>query len=178
MEDIIELLHKIGKLKDLKRTGWVMRKVPNPESVADHSFRTTIMALLLADKFKLDKNKCIQMALIHDLAESIAGDITPHDKINDEEKHELEKKAMESLFKNVNENNILDLWTEYEDRKTPESKFVYELDKMEMLLQAFEYEHKYEDENINLSEFWTHTEERIKEPKLLEILKILKQRKK
>ena len=94
MKDIIELLHMIGKLKELKRTGWVLRKVPNPESVADHTFRVLIMALLLADKLNLDKNKCVQMALIHDISESITGDITPRDKISKEEKHKLEKKAI------------------------------------------------------------------------------------
>src|SRR3989338_6896951 len=103
MENIVELLHKIVKLKDLKRTGWILKKIPTPESVADHSFRTSIMALLLADKLNLDKNKCVQMALIHDISESIAGDITPHDKISKEEKYKLEKKAMEFLFKNINE---------------------------------------------------------------------------
>jgi len=174
MKDIIELLHQIGKLKDLKRAGWVLKKVPNPESVADHSFRTSIMALLLADKLNLDKNKCVQMALIHDIGESLSGDITPHDKINEKEKHELEKKAMESLFKKVNGNNIFDLWNEYEERKSPESKFIYELDKIEMLLQAFEYEQRYKDEDIDLSEFWSYVEARVKEPKILEILKILK----
>ncbi len=177
MEDIIELLHNIGKLKDLKRTGWVLRKVPNPESVADHSFRISIMALLLADKLNLDKNKCVQMALIHDVGESLAGDITPHDKVNKKEKHELEKKAMKSLFKKVNDNKILDLWNEYEECKSPESKFVYELDKIEMLLQAFEYEQRYKDRDIDLSEFWSYVEERVKEPKIIEILEILKRRK-
>lgn len=177
MEDIIDLLHKIGKLKDLRRIGWVLKKVPNPESVADHTFRTSIMALLLADKLNLDKDKCVQMALIHDISESIAGDITPHNKISEEEKHKLEKQAMESLFKIANGDSIIDLWDEYEARKTPEAKFVYELDKIETLLQAFEYERKYKDEDIDLSEFWSYVEERVKEPKILEILRILKKKK-
>lgn len=174
MEDIIELLHKIGKLKDLKRTGWVLKKIPNPESVADHLFRTSFMALLLADKLNLDKNKCVQIALIHDISESLVGDITPHNKISEHEKHKLEKKAMQSLFKDVNGNNIVDLWNEYKEKKSPEAKFIYELDKIEMLLQASEYEQKYKDKNIDLSEFWIHVEERVKEPKLLEIINILK----
>lgn len=71
----------------------------------------------------------------------------------------------------------MDLWNEYKKQKSPEAKFTYELDKIEMLLQAFEYEQKYKDENIDLSEFWTHAEKRIKEPKILEILNILKRRK-
>ncbi len=174
IKDIIELLHKIGNLKDLDRKGWVLKKVPNPESVADHSFRTSIMALLLSEKFGLDKNKCIQMALIHDISESLTGDITSHDNISDEEKHKLEKSAMKSLFKNVDGNNIVELWDEYEKRESPEAKFIYELDKIETLLQAFEYERKYKDKKIDLSEFWIYIEKKIKDQKLLEILNILK----
>ncbi len=148
----------------------------NTESVADHSFRTSIMALLLAEKLGLDKGKCVQMALIHDIGESLAGDITPHDNLTDNEKHERERRAMESLFKSVNENSIIELWEEYEKRESPESKFVYELDKIEMLLQAFEYEQRFKDRGIDLSEFWAYVEGRIKEPKILEILNILKRR--
>jgi putative hydrolases of HD superfamily len=80
-DNYIELLQKINKLKKLKRKGWVLKNVSNPESVAEHSFQTSIMVLLLADKFNLDKSKCIQMALIHDVCECIVGDITPHDNI-------------------------------------------------------------------------------------------------
>lgn len=174
MEEIIELLHKVGKLKELKRTGWVLRKVPNPESVADHSFRTSIMALLLSDKSNLDKNKCVQMALIHDLSESIAGDITPHEKISEEEKYEIEKKAIESLFKEVDGKNIIELWEEYEKCESPEAKFVNELDKMEMLIQSFEYKQKYKD--LDLSEFLPYVEKRIKNPQLIKIIEILKRR--
>lgn len=172
MKDIIKLIHTINKLKHLKRTGWVKRKVPNPESVADHTFMTSIMTLLLSDKTKLDKNKCLQMALIHDVAESIAGDITPYQK-NIGKKHILEKKAIESLFKNTNK-KIIQIWDEYEHGVTPEAKFVYQIDKMEMLLQAFEYKRKYKNAKIDLSEFYTYVQTRTTHPKLLEILAKLK----
>lgn len=172
MKDIMELLHKIAKLKNLKRTGWVDRKVPNPESVADHTFMTSIMTLLLADKTKLDKNKCLQMALIHDVAESIAGDITPYQK-NVGNKHKLEKKAIESIFKGNNK-KFIRIWDEYEHGKTPEAKFVYQIDKMEMLLQAIEYKRKYKNTDIKLSEFYAYVQTRIKHPKILEILRKLK----
>ena len=58
---------------------------------------------------------------------------------------------MESLFKNVNGNSIIELWNEYEKRESPEAKFIFELDKLEMLLQVFEYEQKYKDKDIDLS---------------------------
>src|SRR3989339_2211175 len=80
MEDLIDFLHKVGQLKGLKRTGWVYKNIPDPESVAEHSFRTAILALVLADELKADKERLVKMALIHDLAESITGDLTPWDK--------------------------------------------------------------------------------------------------
>lgn len=171
MKDFIKLIHTINKLKELKRTGWVKRKVPNPESVADHTFMTAILTLLLSDKTKLDKNKCLQMALIHDTAESIAGDITPHQK-NVSKKHILEKKAIESIFKGNNK-KFIRIWDEYEHGKTQEAKFVYQIDKMEMLLQAIEYERKYKNAKIDLSEFYTYVQTRTTHPKILEILKKL-----
>jgi len=174
MEKIIELLTQIGKLKDLKRTGWVNNKVPNPESVADHTFRTSIMALLLAGKLGLDKDRCVKLALVHDISESLVGDITPHDKIDAKEKHDRERTAMETLFKDIEEREIFNLWNEYEAKETPESRFIYQLDKLEMVLQAYEYEKKHD---MQLPEFWSYVEDKIKDPKLLEILDILKVKK-
>jgi len=174
MKDILELLHKIGELKDVKRKGWVLKKVPSPESVADHSFRISVMALLLAEDFDLDKDKCIQMALIHDIAEAIVGDITPHDNISTNEKHELEEKAIKSMFKDLGKNDLIELWLEYKEQRSPEAKFIKELDKIETILQTSEYEQKYPQ--LNLSEFWPDTESKIKDPRLIEIFNLLKEK--
>lgn len=151
-----------------------MRNVPNPESVTDHSFRTSVMALLLAKKFNLNVDKCVKMALVHDLAENLTGDITPHDNILKEEKYKLEKRAIEELFKNINDNEIVKLWYEYEEGETLEAKFVSNLDKIEMLLQAFEYEKKHKD--INLDEFWEDVEEKLKDSELKNIIELLKEK--
>ena len=70
------------------RTGWVLRKVEKPESVADHMYRMAMLAFLADDS--LAKDRCIKMCLVHDLAESIVGDITPEDKISKAEKHRQE----------------------------------------------------------------------------------------
>jgi putative hydrolases of HD superfamily len=172
-DNYIELLQKINKLKNLKRKGWILKKVPNPESVAEHSFQTSIMVLLLADKFNLDKNKCIQMSLIHDVCECIAGDITPHDNITSEQKSKLEKEAMESLFKNIDE-NIIQLWEEYDKKETPEAIFVSEIDKIETIFQAFEYEQKHKKEIFDLTEFYTYAEQRVKNKELIRFIDILR----
>ncbi|RHY81449.1 hypothetical protein DYB26_005926, partial [Aphanomyces astaci] len=120
----VEFLRICGQLKRLKRTGWVNHHVNGPESVADHMYRMAMCTLLLDGDSSLDKTRCIKMAIVHDLAESFVGDITPHDGVSNEEKHRLE----------------LELWHEYEDATSDEAKLVKDFDKFEMILQADEYE--------------------------------------
>jgi putative hydrolase of HD superfamily len=74
-----------------------MRGVREPESISDHMYMASMMAWLITDP-NIDRDKCIKMAFVHDLAESIVGDIVPHDpNVNAEQKHELEKAAMLKL---------------------------------------------------------------------------------
>ena len=54
-ENLVGFLIEVGKLKKLNRKGWIIHRVKNSESVADHSFRTSIMAYLLAKRFGLNK---------------------------------------------------------------------------------------------------------------------------
>ncbi|KAG7347768.1 HD superfamily hydrolase [Nitzschia inconspicua] len=149
-------------LKTTPRTGWVRQEAgPRIESVADHSWRITVMAMVAASSDngnKYDINKCIKMALVHDLAEATVGDITPYCGITDDDKHAQELVAMTELTSkltnlglsanpsNGERNNnmvgaeILDLWKEYEIGETAEAKLVKDMDKLEMILQALEYE--------------------------------------
>jgi len=74
---------KILELKNIPRQGWKDKlDMDDVESVADHSYSTAIMSMVLSDLEGLDTEKIIRMALLHDLAESVIGDITP-DKMND-----------------------------------------------------------------------------------------------
>ncbi|RVW88365.1 HD domain-containing protein 2 [Vitis vinifera] len=68
--DFLTLCHR---LKTTKRAGWVKREVNNPESVADHMFRMGLMALIASDMTGVDRNKCVKMAIVHDIAEELAG---------------------------------------------------------------------------------------------------------
>ncbi|RUS24172.1 HD domain-containing protein, partial [Jimgerdemannia flammicorona] len=86
---IVNFLHIIENLKHIKRTGWINHNIKNPESIADHIYRMAVMAMLINDK-NINTSKCVKMAIIHDLAECIIGDITPHDNINIHDKHLLE----------------------------------------------------------------------------------------
>ncbi len=66
----------------------MLRGVEEPESIADHMYRMSMMAFLAPSH--LNRSKCIEMCLVHDLAESIVGDLTPQDKETKEEKAKLE----------------------------------------------------------------------------------------
>lgn len=80
IEGLIDFLSIVGRLKRLPRTGWVEAGIKEPESVADHSFRTAVLAMIPADLEGLDSDKVMRMALLHDLAEVETGDLTPDQK--------------------------------------------------------------------------------------------------
>ncbi|KAL3889096.1 hypothetical protein ACJMK2_001452 [Sinanodonta woodiana] len=140
---LFEFISLIGQLKRIKRTGWVLRKVTDPESVADHMYRMGVMAFLIDPGSGLSKEKCIKMSLVHDMAESIVGDLTPSDGVDKEEKHRREKTALMHICSLVSDDvgaELMSLWQEYEEQKTPESHYVMDLDKFDMIFQAYEYE--------------------------------------
>ena len=159
----VEFARLIGKLKTTPRTGWVRRGVPRYESVADHSWRVATLSLLLFGRDdKIDANKCIQMALVHDLAECLVGDIAPDDNVSKADKEQMEHDAMEQIALTLGQscpNNearqrVLDLFQEYEQRETKESRAVKDLDLLDMIIQADEYEQAF---GLDLSEFFQGT---------------------
>ena len=164
-KNTIDFLSICGKLKQTKRTGWTKYEeiTSQVESVADHSFRIALMAFVFGlqqeeDKEEkvLDVQKLVTMALVHDIAESIVGDITPHCGISKEEKNTLEVEAMRELKETLGDvagETIETLWLEYENGSSREARVVKELDKLEMLLQASEYENEYKD--VDLTEFYS-----------------------
>lgn len=174
--DVIEFNKFIGILKTIERSGWVRNKIPHPESVAEHSFRTGILAMILAKDMDVDQLKSIKMALIHDIGESIIGDIVTERadvkiaKNLVESKKLQEHDAIERIFSFLDEDGTeyVKLFDEFEEDKTPEAKFVKQLDKLEMAIQAYEYETKHK---LNLEEFYVTARARIKEKKLITILK-------
>lgn len=153
--DFLTLCHR---LKTTKRAGWVKRDVNNPESVADHMFRMGLMALIASDMTGVDRNKCVKMAIVHDIAEAIVGDITPSDGIPKMEKSRREREALEHMCNLLGEGSrakeIAELWTEYEENSSLEAKVVKDFDKVEMILQALEYEN---EQGKDLDEFFTST---------------------
>lgn len=158
----IDFLTLTRTLKTTKRTGWVMRGVHNPESIADHMYRMSLMSMIASfSNGALDTNRCIKLALIHDLAEAKVGDITPHCGVSDDDKYTLELTTMEQVKEMLGPmmggDEILELWKEYEEGSTEEAKLLKDLDKIEMILQAQEYEAEGSHEQ-SLDQFFTSTE--------------------
>ncbi|KAI6646574.1 hypothetical protein LOD99_12695 [Oopsacas minuta] len=156
---VFEFCKLLGVLKHLDRTGWVRKGVDKPESVAGHMYRMALLSFLATTDPSIDRNKCIKLSLVHDLGESIVGDITPLDGVSKEEKYKKEKSAIERISSLLPEsvgNEISQLWEEYEKGETPESVYVKDLDKFDMIFQAYEYE---TSQNMDLQEFFTSTED-------------------
>lgn len=152
-EQLHEFIYDIGKLKRKDRSGWIRHGIQNPESVAEHSFRMGIMAFVIAPRYGLDPDKCLKMAIFHDLGESKIPDYTPFDNISKEDKFIEEEAAMRELCAKVgNGDDILSLWYEFEEGKTPEAIFVRGLDRLEMLFQAEEYAQEQSTKDLEL--FW------------------------
>ena len=90
MKKLIDILHYAGKIKKVKRAGWVVKGIKSPESVAEHTYGVAFLCILLAKEFKLNESKLMKMAFIHDLGESIIGEII------------LEKGAREKILRRKN----------------------------------------------------------------------------
>ncbi|XP_060094820.1 5'-deoxynucleotidase HDDC2 isoform X2 [Heteronotia binoei] len=171
MGSLLQFMRMVGQLKRVPRTGWVYRNITNPESVSDHMYRMAIMALVTEDK-TLNKDRCIRLALVHDMAECIVGDIAPADNITKEEKHRREEDAMKHLTQLLSEDlkkEIYELWEEYEYQSSAEARFVKELDQCEMILQAFEYE-ELEEKPGRLQEFYDSTARKFNHPEIVQLV--------
>jgi len=141
--DLVSFFHVVCNLKKVRRSGWIHKaNISAPESVADHSYSMCMMSMVLSEILNLDTEHIMKMVNLHDLAESIVGDNTL-DMISHDEKINQEDKAMrEIIFKlpdNLHE-KYLDIWNEYIENKTVSSKFVHNIDKLEMAMQAKSYE--------------------------------------
>jgi putative hydrolase of HD superfamily len=171
LHPVVELFFEYAHLKQIYRTGWLKRGVPEEkcESVADHCYGVALLSYVIAQEYRpdLDISKVMMLALIHDLPESIAGDKTPGD-LTPEEKIENEREACRRIFTNFpHGDKYVKLWAEYVAQDSEEAKFVHQVDKLEMALQAALYEHQGWK---NLEEFFPYVKERIHDPKIKDIL--------
>lgn len=135
---ILNFLHESEGLKRELRHSWLSDG--RRESVAEHTWRMALMAIALhkeVDK-NIDLSHVLKMIIVHDLGEVYAGDYQVYGKQVPENKHELEEQALKKLLvslPNYTQQEIMDLWNEFENRETIEAKFAVALDKLEVIIQ-------------------------------------------
>ena len=135
-EEFLEILGTAGKLKTTMRHCYTEKD--RRESVADHSWRIALMAMLLSgeEEFRqTDMDKVIRMCLIHDLGEAFTGDIPVFRKTDQDTgtEDELFHRWVGS-FPDTQREEWTALLSEMEEQKTPEARLYKALDKLEALI--------------------------------------------
>ena len=130
----VEFLHKIEKLKCNTRHSWT--STGRRESVAEHSWRLAVMALLCADEYpELDMIKVLKMCLVHDFGEAVTGDIPSFFKTAEHE--ETEARAVRELARTLPtelSDELISLYDEMDAMESPEAKLFKALDNMEAVV--------------------------------------------
>jgi putative hydrolase of HD superfamily len=133
--DYLEILHVAERLKDTPRHCTTTKR--RTESVAEHSWRISLMAFLLRHEFPdVDINKVVDMCLIHDLGECFTGDIPTFIKTDNDRDVEdsLLLQWVKTLPEEISE-EMSGLYREMDALETKEAKIYKSLDKLEALIQ-------------------------------------------
>jgi putative hydrolase of HD superfamily len=170
------------ELKDERRTGWQLRGVAEPESVAAHSWGVAYLVVALGDRLAadlpaVDLDRALRLAVVHDVAEAETGDVATRadstaGSVDREAKAAAERAAMRDLAGPLPE-RVRDAWEAYEARDSPEAVLVKECDLLDTCLQAVCYERddRYDpedgdpdafDEYDDLDEFFATSEARLR----------------
>jgi len=139
---LTELLLELQTLDRVPRSGYVLRGVPDAESVSEHCFQLAMTVwLLAAEEPQVDRARAVELALVHDLAEARIGDLprTAAGYFAPGAKHEAERRAVEHLLAPADA-GCLDRYREYEGQATAEARFVKECDRLQLLLKTTVYE--------------------------------------
>ena len=163
-----ELLERLNNLKRIPRTGWLLCNIPlgEVEDVAQHTFDVAAITLLLADELgrtgtKLNRERALSMAVVHDWAEASIGDF-PYTALKHlgpaGTKKNIEEKALGDILRGLpNKEKYMGLWREYSEKHTVEAKLVHASDYLSMLVQAVKY-HERGHRSRELDELWAAVE--------------------
>ena len=143
-ESVIRYYALCHKLKTVIRTGWKDWNVKSErlESIAEHIYGTQMLALAMKSEYQYDINieKVIFMLAIHELGETIIGDLTRF-QITKEEKEKIEHEAVHNILENIIDGeNIEKIFLEFDEHKTKEAIFAYQCDKLECDIQSKIYD--------------------------------------
>ena len=160
--ELLRFLFLLGKLKSTTRIGWTRYPdIKLPESVADHGFRCAAMAMLLAPKHDADPGKTTMMLILHDIGVAVTGDVVTDggkvDLPNREEKLKAKHDAAVKALTEAGADEYVPLYDEFFTNETAEAKLANQIDKLEMGLQAREYELKYK---VSLQPFYDSAQRR------------------
>ena len=171
--DYLEILHTAEKLKDTPRHCTTSNG--RTESVAEHSWRVSLMACLLRHEFPdVDMDRVIDMCLIHDLGECFTGDIPTFNKTDDDRSVEdsLLAEWVDSFPEDIS-SDLKSLYAEMNAQETKEARIFKAMDKLEALIQhnesplktwsenEYELNKKYAFDTVAYSEWLTGLREEI-----------------
>ena len=165
---MISTLIELQRLKRLERTGWTLRGLaPGAESVAAHSYGVALAAMMLADELtargvRLDVERLLRMALLHDWAEARVGDMprTGGEYFGAEARRRAERAAFDDIVRGLGrhaEAMYGELHEDYERRASLEARLVKAADIIDLLVQALAFERA---GVRGLNEFWEGVAER------------------
>jgi len=204
LENILDFLLEIRKLKRMPRKLWVSLGVKDPETVASHIFTLTLMAWIFGREQKtLNMEKLLKMALCHELPSVYTGDlITPYSRVLPKEKkarrkvfekwprlskkekekkfskdYKKEKTALQKLTSKLPEplnEEIVQLFKEYKTTSTPEARFLNQLNVLAVLLQGLQYQK--EDKDLPVDFLWEWAFEKCDNAACFDFMEILKQK--
>jgi putative hydrolases of HD superfamily len=165
VKESIRFLSELMRLKSVPRIGWLLRGVRDVESVAAHSFGVGVIAMLLSDRARergmmVNVERVMRMALMHDMTEVRTGDLPSTIKRYFGKKNvkSADHLIAEEIFARLGGigKDYLEIWQDYENRNSIESRIVKAADKLDLLLQSVEYE---KGGARSLHEFWANSDE-------------------
>lgn len=143
-ERVIKYYVLCNKLKNVIRTGWKNWNVNKEriESVAEHVYGVQMLAIAMKQEYEydIDLNKVLFMLAIHELGETVIGDLTQF-QIDPKSKEKIEHEAVHNILKDILDGEkIEELFLEFDAHETKESKFAYQCDKLECDIQCKLYD--------------------------------------
>ena len=144
VKKVVDFYVLCNKLKDVVRTGWQDWRVNRyrVESIAEHIYGTQMLAICMWSEFNydIDIKKVILMLAVHELEETVIGDLTEF-MIDAKEKEKLGHKAVKDILSKLNHGyDIEQLVIEFDEKSTLEAKFAFWCDKLECNIQAKIYD--------------------------------------
>jgi putative hydrolases of HD superfamily len=152
-DSLLDVLLELQTLDRIPRSGWMLRGVPEPESVSEHNWHVAFLVWALAPQVPgLDAARALDLAMIHDLAEVRLGDLprTAARYLPAGAKHQAEGEALAEMLAPLGERGPA-LYAEYRRGQTPEARFVTACDKLQLMLKVSLYQHWGAG---GLAEFW------------------------